>query len=127
MIKELIASIIIVIAVFSLDIFTQNYTRQTSSEIAEYFTDLKEAILNEDKNQIEGKLKKLNDAWDEKYKKLAYYIEHGDLEKVNTAIVNMKSYVETEEYSSAIAFLEEAKFIVDHIEEKKSFNLQNIF
>ncbi len=127
MIKELIASIIIVIAVFSLDIFTQNYTKNTSAEIDKYFSDLKEEILNENTEKINENLKRIEDLWEEKYKRLAYYIEHDELEKVNITITNMKSYIETEDYSSAIANLEESKFVVEHIEEKNSFNLQNIF
>lgn len=61
------------------------------------------------------------------HKKLAYYIEHDELEKVDTAIVTMKSYIKTNDYSLAIAELEEGKFVLEHIKDKNSFNLQNIF
>ena len=63
----------------------------------------------------------------EQHDKLAYYIEHDELEKVDTAIINMKSYIETKEYSSAVANLDEGKFILEHIEDKNAFNLVNIF
>ena len=59
--------------------------------------------------------------------KLAYYIEHDELEKVDTAIITMKSYIETEDYSSAVAELDEGKFVLEHIQKKNAFNLQNVF
>ena len=60
--------------------------------------------------------------WEQKQKKLAFYIEHDELEKVHTSIVKMKSYVENENFSEAMAELEEGKFVIEHIQEKNSFN-----
>ena len=127
MFKETVICIIIVVAIVSLDIFTQGYTQRTTSEITQIFTDLKGEILKEDKTQIENKVKSLDEKWEQKYDALAYYIEHDELEKVDTAIVSMKSYVETEEYSSAVAELDEGKFVLEHIQKKYAFNLENIF
>ena len=127
MLKEAVICIIIVVAIFSLDIFTQGYTKKTTQEITEILIGVKEELLKEDKTQIENKIKELDEGWYEKRDKLAYYIEHDELEKVDTAIVAMKSYVETEDYSSAIEEIEEGKFILEHIQKKNAFNLENIF
>lgn len=127
MLKETVICIIIVVAIVSLDIFTQGYTQRTTSEITQIFADLKGEILKEDKTQIENKVKSLDEKWGQKHDMLAYYIEHDELEKVDTAIVSMKSYVETEDYSSAVAELDEGKFVLEHIQKKYAFNLENIF
>ena len=127
MFKETVICIIIVAAIVSLDIFTQGYTQRTTSEITQIFTDLKGEILKEDKTRIENKVKNLDEKWGQKHDILAYYIEHDELEKVDTAIVSMKSYVETEDYSSAVAELDEGKFVIEHIQKKYAFNLENIF
>ena len=127
MYKEVVICIIIVIAIISLDIFTQKYTKSTTSEITQIFADLKGEMLKEDKNKIDEKVKILDEKWGKKHDKLAYYIEHDELEKVDTAIVTLKSYVETDDYSSAIAELDEGKFILEHIQKKYAFNLENIF
>ena len=42
-------------------------------------------------------------------------------------MVNTISYVSTGDYSSAIMELEKGKFILEHIQEKNEFNIQNIF
>lgn len=127
MYKEVVICIIIIIVIVSLDIFTQKYTRSTTSDITQIFSDLKGEILKEDKDKIDEKVKILDEKWGQKHDRLAYYIEHDELEKVDTAIVSLKSYVETDDYSSAIAELDEGKFVLEHIQKKYAFNLVNIF
>ena len=127
MYKEVIICIIIVVTIISLDIFTQKYTKNTTSEITQVFADLKGDMLKEDKDKIDEKVKILEEKWGKKHDKLAYYIEHDELEKVDTAIVTLKSYIETEDFSSGIAQLDEGKFILEHIQKKYAFNLENIF
>ena len=127
MLKETIICIVIVIGIFGLEFYTQNFTAKTVSEITEIFNKIEENISKRDTEQINNEIKNISSKWGEKQKKLAYYIEHDELEKVYTAIVTMKSYVETEDFSSAMAELEKGKFVLEHIQEKNSFNLQNIF
>ena len=127
MYKEVVICIAIIIIIVSLDIFTQKYTQKTTSEITQIFADLKNEILNEDKNKIDEKVKILDEKWGKKHDRLAYYIEHDELEKVDTAIVSLKIYDETDDYSSAIAELDEGKFVLEHIQKKYAFNLVNIF
>lgn len=127
MIKETIISIIIVIVIFSLDMFTQGYTDRTTIEVTKMFSELKELIEKEETEKVEKQIKKLDEKWNEKHDKLAYYIEHDELEKVDTAIVSAKSYIETEDYSSASAELDVGKFVLEHIQKKYKFNLENLF
>ena len=127
MFKETIICIVIVVAIFSLDMFTQKYTKNAVEDISNRFASLRENILKEDKDQMDEELKKLDENWNEMHDKLAYYIEHDELEKVDTAIVDAKSFVETEDYPSAVAEVDKAKFVMEHIKRKYAFNLQNIF
>lgn len=127
MFKEIVICVIIVVSIVSLDVFTQRYTQKTTSEITDVVADLKGEILNEDKNKIDEIVKTLEEKWGQKHDKLAYYIEHDELEKVDTAIVSLKSYVETEDFSSAIAELDEGRFVIEHIQRKYAFTLENIF
>lgn len=127
MYKEVVICIVVIILIVSLDIFTQKYTRSTTSDITQIFADLKSDMLKEDRDKINEKVKILDEKWGQKHDRLAYYIEHDELEKVDTAIVSLKSYVETDDYSSAIAELDEGKFILEHIQKKYAFNLENIF
>lgn len=125
--RETIICIIIIVAIIGLHIFTQGYTVNSMEEMREILEEIKGDVIAENKEEIQNKTKELDSTWLDKYDKLAYYIEHDELEKVNVSIENMKSYVETEDYSSAIAAIDEGKFILKHIEEKDAFDLKNIF
>ena len=127
MYKEVVICIVVIVTIVLLDAVTQKYTRNTTSDITQIFSDLKGNMLEEDKNEIDKKVKILDEKWGQKHDRLAYYIEHDELEKVDTAIVSLKSYVETDDYSSAIAELDKGKFILEHIQKKYAFNLENIF
>ena len=127
MIKETVICIIIVIGIIGLELLTQNFTEKTVKEITEIFSKIENEIVKQNIEQIKVELENISNKWEEKQKRLAYYIEHDELEKVHTAIVTMKSYIKTNDFSSAMAELEEGKFVIEHIKEKNSFNLQNIF
>ena len=127
MYKETIICIFIIILIIILDIFTQNYTKKSSNEIIECLSELKIEIENDNLKKAQEKIEELDKKWDNKHDKLAYYIEHDELEKVNTAIVQVKSFVENDDIPSAVAEIETGKFVLEHIERKYKFNLQNIF
>ncbi len=127
MFKETVICVFIIILIVTLDIFTQNFTKNTVNEVTAIFSNLKDDILKDEKTKIEEGIKKLDEKWESVHDKLAYYIEHDELEKVDTAIVKTKAYIETDDIPSAIAELDDGKFVLEHIEEKYAFNLQNIF
>ena len=127
MFKETVICIVIVVLIFSLDMFTQRYTDKKTAEITEIFSELKELAVKEEKDKMETKMAGLDEKWNKKHDKLAYYIEHDELEKVDTAIVSAKSYIQTEDYSSAASELDVGKFVLEHIQKKYKFNLVNVF
>ena len=127
MLKEYLICIVIIISILGLEFYTQNFTSKAVSEMTGRFNQIEEYITKNEIEQAKSEIEKVSDKWEKEQKKLAYYIEHDELEKVHTAIVKLKSYVETENFSEAIAELSEGKFIIEHIQEKNSFNLQNIF
>ncbi len=127
MYKETIICIFIIILIIGLDIITQNYTKKSTIEITDCLSKLKDEIENENLENAKLKIEELDNKWDNRHEKLAYYIEHDELEKVDTAIVQVKSFIENDDIPSAMAELETGKFVLEHIERKYKFNLQNIF
>ena len=124
MVKKIIISILIIVGVISLDIVTQVYTNKTSNEIRYYLTKIK---TNPDVEENKKKAIEINQQWELKKKVLSYYIEHNELEKISKSLVSMKSYFEIDDISSGTEQLDEASFLLKHLEDKYSFNLQNIF
>ena len=66
------------------------------------------------------------DKWEEEDDKMAYYIEHDELEKLKTALTSVRSFVEVEEYSDGVEAIDKCMYILDHIHERERFSLDNI-
>ena len=127
MFKEIVICIIIIVLIFSLDIYTHNLTKDIVSKTTENFSGLVEKLYKNESENLTKEIQETKDDWITSHDQLAYYIEHHELEKVDTVMVNTISYVSTGDYSSAIMELEKGKFILEHIQEKNEFNIQNIF
>lgn len=137
--KELIISIVIFILIVIGNIITQNYTKESVSDLSSNFENLKENISSKieekenDKNSFDDnkelldKIDNITKNWESRHNKLAYYIEHNELEKVEDNLTGLNSLVETKEYNEAVKELDKSIFILKHIEEKYKFNLENIF
>ena len=129
--KEVVICLIIVALIVIGNNTTQSFSSDTIVEITSQLNELKD-ILNQDEMQTDNeqakiKIDEISEVWKEKYKTLAYYIEHNELEKIETNLVGIKSYIESNELPEALEELDTASFILSHIEEKYAFNLQNIF
>ena len=81
----------------------------------------------DDKEKIKKAEEEISKQWEEMFSRLAYYIEHEELEKFSKNLENIKTYIRIEKYEEAIKEIREGIFILNHIEDKYSFNLQNIF
>ncbi len=129
MLKETIICIIIVIAIIFGNDTTQNYTKESVSELSNGLMQLREDAKKENledekiKNQAEDIYKR----WEKRHEKLAYFIEHDELEKVETELIVIKSDIETQDYEELISAIDKSVFILKHIEDKYAFNLENVF
>ena len=132
MVKEFIICVIILVLIFVGNGITQGYSRDSIENINQKLTDLEEVIDKENKEEIDQeevnkREEEIDKEWDEMFSKLAYYIEHEELETVAKNLENMKTYLKLKEYDNAIKEIREGIYILQHIEDKYSFNLQNIF
>ncbi len=129
MLKEFIICTIILILIFVGNGITQGYSRSSIENINEKLAILREEMNQEEINEEEiGKhQEEIDKQWEEMFSKLAYYIEHEELEKVSRNLENIKTYIDLKEYDNATKEINEVIYILNHIEDKYSFNLQNIF
>lgn len=126
--KEAIITIIIIILILAGEWITQNYTNKKLSKLQEDLSSLKEEILDEkDVDTLIQKTEEIYNNWEKENEVLSYYLEHNELEKVNTQIILIKGYLESDTPQDAIPDLEEGIYILEHIKEKEAFNLKNIF
>ena len=127
--KEIIICIIVVIFVLIGNIITQNYTRKSVETTNAKLIELKEklSMLSKDDEKLKEAVKDIKEDWDEKQEKLAYYIEHDELEKVETQIHLLSGEVEAKLYEDAVPEADKCMFILEHIKDKTALNVKNIF
>lgn len=127
--KELIICSAIVIAIILGNILTQGYTKEVVLYMDEELENLKEDLLQEevDTQKVAGEITNIREEWEKRYQKLAYFIEHDELEKVETELTSLQANIETKEYKQGIPDLQKCIFILDHIKDKSSLQIKNIF
>ena len=89
--------------------------------------EIREYILKENKEEAESQMKKVMEKWEERYKTLAFYIEHDELEKVETEMVKLETDIEVEEFKHCVSELETIIFILEHIQEKEEMHFRSVF
>lgn len=127
MIKEIVICIIVISLVISLNIFSEKYTNKVMDNIINNLTSIREAILLEDQTLMDEEIKKVKNEWDKYKDKLSLYIEHDDLEKIETYFVQLNTHIEIEEYNMAIESLDLCVFMIEHTKDKYKLSLKNIF
>ena len=129
MVKEFVICLMILILILVGNGITQGYSRSSIENINEKLANLREEMNKEEINheEIVRKEEEIDKEWEEMFSRLAYYIEHEELEKVSKNLENTKTYIKLKEYDNAIKEINEGIYILNHIEDKYSFNLQNIF
>ena len=125
--KELIICIILVTLIIIGDGIIQNYTKNTINNITGELETLKQCLFEKSDKNINEQIDRIDNKWYKVHDKLAYYIEHDELEKVETNFTACKSLAKTEEYEKAISELEKTVYVLEHITDKYSFDLVNIF
>ena len=127
--KELVLCIFIIAVIIILNIVTQSYTKECVSQMNERLDILKEASLEEDieEENITTEINNIENKWNLLQEKLAFYIEHDELEKVETQIFAMKGFAEIKKYDEIVPELDKCIFILEHIQDKTVLNIKNVF
>ena len=129
MAKETIVCMIIIITIISLDFITQKYTENIFEQISSELSSVREESVSEvpSDEKIKKNLQEVNFIWNKSRQKLAYFIEHDELEKVETQLAAINGQMESRIYDEAVTEIEKCQFILEHIADKTAFNIKNIF
>lgn len=128
MLKEIFICILILSMIFVGNYITQSYTSKSVSEISNELIEIKDEIQieNIENKKVIDKIGEMNTNLEKKHDKLSYYMEHNEIEKLETELTSLKSYVEVEQYDEAINEIDRALFLLNHIKDKYEFNLKTI-
>ena len=116
--REVTIIIVILVLLFVGNYLTQSNTTKSVEIMTQELQSLKEDMMeHQNKQQIEKKMEE----------SMAYYIEHDELEKVETGLTGLKASLAVEDYEAGVVELEKAIYLLEHIKEKQVFSFINIF
>ena len=132
MTKELVISVIIIVVIIAGDIFTTKYTNKSIETATQSLSEIRKEMEKENEEDIDAdklkeKIKEIRADWNKRHKKLAIYIEHDELEKIETDLAGLNGYLDKVEYGDSMAQLDISVYVLEHIKNKTTLSLINIF
>ncbi len=132
MYKDWIIIVVLVISIFTGNVWLEKTTKTSVDGMQQRLDTLKESFLGviedqESAQDIPPQLEDTKQYWETQYAKLAFFIEHNELEKVNTQLAQLEGNVQVEDYEQAMPNLENCSFVLYHIKEKNRLAFKNIF
>ncbi len=123
--KEIAICLLILLIIVWFDIIFADHFSKQKEEIELLIGKLQEMVINNE--NLNTKSEDLYKKWFEFESKSSYYIEHDELEKISLKIKLIKKFVDIDENEHTVEYLEEIKFLLDHIYDKDKLRLKNIF
>ena len=129
MYKEIVVCILVVILIISMDLLSNNYTKKVFFIINDSLENLRNEMLkdNKDTNKINEGINKVEQEWNKKLNFLSCYIEHNELEKVARQLTLIKGNIDVGEYNQAVPQLDDCVYVINHIKDKESLLIRNLF
>ena len=107
MLKEIIICITIVTTIVIGNSVTQKYTTESVNEMVNLLNNIRTEIFDNKENidisNLESEIDNLKEEWEKRHEKLAFYIEHDELEKVETNLTGLKGEIEGGEYGEVMS------------------------
>ena len=129
--KTLIFAISILIIIIILDIIFENYSKNAIEKINSNIDKIGKAFEiegeNYDKEELEKLSEKARDEWRKREDILSCFIEHDEVEKINTKLDVLYTQVKNEVWMDAKSTVSEVKRLVKYLEGKYELSIQNIF
>ena len=104
MYKEIIIIILVLAIIIIGNVVSQNNTIKSVTEISRNLLTLRDELIKQDVSQQEAKkqMENIQKNWKKQYNIMAYYIEHNELEKVETELTMLKADIDTKEYAQGV-------------------------
>lgn len=110
-----------------LSIASLFHLKDTSEIFSELILLAEESCLNEDIEGLAQYTQTMSDLINDRHSILSLYVSHEEIEKIESTIIILQSYVITQTYDGALACLKQLYFNTNHMYERELLNWDNIF
>ena len=127
--KELIIIVLILVIIILGGVLEQRYLEKSGKELIEKLSALNEKITYNDKNneEIKSESNDIYDKWKKTEAKWSVIVLHNELDLIETALIEMKTSIQTDDIDTGVVELQKSIFLINHISEKEKINIKNIF
>lgn len=125
--KTLILVAILLIAIILSGSLTLYYLGRSAGVLNSSVAAASKSVTDKQWSSAEKQLEEFDKNWDRTKYYWAMLVDHFEIDNIDDSFTKTKKYVESEDYSSALAELEALKYYILHLPKKESFSLENIF
>ncbi|SHK18038.1 DUF4363 family protein [Paramaledivibacter caminithermalis] len=125
--KSLFISAFIVIILITSWIIIYNFIEKSVHNINSMLSEMEDKIYNNNWNSAVSIYNDIYIKWKNTKKVLMLVIEHEEMEKINLTLEKIKKYISINDKSLSIGETAALKYFLNHIREKESLSLHNIF
>lgn len=125
--RSLFISTFIIILLITTWVLSYVFISQSTEEFNSLLNDMDKKIYNGNWASTQSIYNTLNSKWDDSQKVLLLILDHEEIEKVNLSLKKLKKYIYVKDKSMTLGEAATLKFLLNHIEEKESLSLKNIF
>ncbi|SFB36022.1 DUF4363 family protein [Clostridium frigidicarnis] len=125
--KKMIISIIAFICLILSMNFSLKYLNNVTMELESKNDLLEELIVNEDWDKSYDEVISLLDFIDENSTKMSIFINHQEINSIESEVFKLTQYVKSKTYDESLASIHYIKFSVKNINRLQKINIENIF
>ncbi len=124
--KQLIYSLIIIIMILSLGLFTIKTIDKEAENLHTLLMEMESNVYKEDWANANILSESMGKLWDEYKKEWPMLIDHLEIDNLSSKLAELHVYIISSSKIEALAKIAALKVLVKHIPEKESFIIQNI-
>jgi len=107
-------------------ILTLSYLNFTANKLEYSVKAAGVSVSNNQWDSAEQQLKAFENYWEKTKIGWAILLDHFEVDNINNSFIKSRKYVESKDFSSALAELEALRQYILHIPKKEEFSLENI-
>ncbi|MCX8129125.1 MAG: DUF4363 family protein [Clostridia bacterium] len=118
---------ILVALILSIGLFTHNILSSTADRLGKHIAQIENNTIQGNWTKAEEQLSAAKNEWSGTGDQWAMLIDHIEIDNIDTSLSKMEKYIFSKNAPLALAEAATLKQYIEHIPEKESFRLKNIF
>ena len=113
--------------IIGVSLYTSSVFSKDAKTLEERINVIEENISKSDWTSAEKNLKAIEEEWGKMEKAWTVFLDHEEIDNIDTSLVRISKYIETKNTSMAMSEIAVLRQFVKHIPENESLSLKNIF